>query len=290
MNDGSLPEPTTDPGATDDGAQLEPPPPPPHRLAVPVGLLAAAVLVLLDQVTKQIAEAVLVRGRFVPWIGPDIGWQLVYNPGGAFGIPAPHWLFLLVTIGVVVLVARVLPRTPTLLGAAAYGLLLGGAIGNVLDRLLRAGGEGFGRGHVVDFVAWGTFPRFNVADSAITVGFVLLVLALLQEERRAAEVMRSAERGQGSSDTSDRAGAEHPHQAAADAAADGSDRPSPTATDEVPGVIPGDLPGETPAEPPADTPPETRGDAPNGTTAGTTPGSERPEPDPTDDGGRGPGS
>lgn len=153
----------------------------------------AVGLVLLDQLTKQFVESVLDPGRFVPWLGPDIGWQLVYNPGGAFGLPAPHWLFLVVTVGVVVLVARVLPRAPTALAASAYGMLLAGAVGNVLDRLLRPGGEGFGSGYVVDFVAWGSFPRFNVADSAITVGFVLLVLALVQEERRAAAVQVAAE-------------------------------------------------------------------------------------------------
>lgn len=185
MNDGPAPEPETDPGDLADGAAHDPTVLPPHRWAVPVGLLVATVLVAVDQLTKQLAEEVLEPGRFVPWIGSGVGWQLVFNPGGAFGIPAPHWLFLLVTVGVVVLVARVLPRTPTLLSAAAYGLLLGGAIGNVLDRLFKAGGEGFGTGYVVDFVAWGSFPRFNVADSAITVGFVLLVVALLLEERRA---------------------------------------------------------------------------------------------------------
>ena len=159
--------------------------PKPHPHAVPIGLAVAVVLVVLDQVTKEMAEALLVPGRFVPWLGPHIGWQLVYNPGGAFGIAAPHWLFLVVTVGVVVLVARVLPKAPTKVTATAYGMLLAGALGNGLDRLLRPGGEGFGTGYVVDFVAWGTFPRFNVADSAITVGFVLLVFALLQEERRA---------------------------------------------------------------------------------------------------------
>ena len=232
---------------------------------MPVGLLVAVVLVLLDQLTKQLAESILVPGRFVPWIGSDIGWQLVYNPGGAFGIPAPHWLFLLVTVGVVVLVARVLPRTPTLLAAAAYGLLLGGAIGNVLDRLLRAGGEGFGTGHVVDFVAWGTFPRFNVADSAITVGFVLLVFALLQEERQAAQALHAASQEQGSPHVPDQIAVEHRDPAAADAPPDSSFGPSPTA---------GEAPGDTPDE-----------------RTGDTPQAERPDPDPGGDGGgRGPGS
>jgi signal peptidase II len=175
------------------GRRSDPPEPAPHPKAVAIGLAVSAVLVLLDQVTKEVAETLLVPGRFVPWLGPNVGWQLIYNPGGAFGIAAPHWLFLIVTVGVVVLVARVLPKAPTKVAAIAYGMLLAGAIGNVLDRLLRPGGDGFGTGYVVDFVAWGSFPRFNVADSAITVGFVLLVLALLQEERRAASEQASAD-------------------------------------------------------------------------------------------------
>ena len=165
-------------------------PQPPLRTAHPhatvVGLGVACLVVILDQITKEFAEAVLERGEFVPWIGDHIGWELVYNPGAAFGIPAPWWVFLVVTAVVTVIVLRTLPRTPTLLLACAYGLLLAGALGNVIDRLLRPGfpeGPSFGGGHVVDFVAWGSFPRFNLADSAITVGFVLLVLGLYREER-----------------------------------------------------------------------------------------------------------
>jgi hypothetical protein len=60
--------------------------------------------------------------------------------------------------------------------------LLGGALGNVVDRVVRVGDPGdpqWLHGHVVDFVAWGSFPRFNVADSAITIGLALLVLDML---------------------------------------------------------------------------------------------------------------
>ena len=155
-------------------------------MAIPVGLIVAAALVVLDQGTKELAEMLLRPGVFVPWLGSRVGWQLVYNPGGAFGVPAPSWLFLGVTAIVTVIVARALPRTTSLLHAAAYGLLLAGALGNVIDRLFRAGPpsrSGFADGYVVDFVAWGSFPRFNLADSAITVGFTLLVLVLWQEER-----------------------------------------------------------------------------------------------------------
>lgn len=159
-----------------------------HPAALRVGVAIAAVLVVLDQLTKQYVESVLERGEFISFIGPYVGWQLVYNPGGAFGLPAPTWLFLVVTVVVTVIVLRTLPHTPSLLPAVAYGMLLAGALGNALDRLLRPSvtgvNEGFFSGDVVDFVAWGTFPRFNVADSAITVGLVLLVLAFILEERR----------------------------------------------------------------------------------------------------------
>ena len=153
-------------------------------LPVQLGLMVAAIGVVLDQATKELAEAWLRTSEYVPWIGEHVGWQLVYNPGGAFGLPAPPWVFLIVTLLVVGIVARTLPATQRLLPATAYGLLLAGALGNMVDRLLRGGDDGFLGGHVVDFVAWGQWPRFNVADSAISIGFVLLVVALWREERR----------------------------------------------------------------------------------------------------------
>lgn len=156
---------------------------PADGLALRVGLLLAAAGIVLDQATKLVAEEVLTRGVFVPFLGPSVGWQLVYNPGAAFGLPAPPWLFLIVTVLVVTIVVRSLPGTRSFLQATAYGMLLAGALGNLVDRLLRAQ-DGFLSGEVVDFVAWGTFPRFNLADAWITVGFALLVGALFLEERR----------------------------------------------------------------------------------------------------------
>lgn len=162
-------------------------PRPAWRFPVVFGLLVAAAVIVLDQATKVLAEHHLDLGEFVPLIGDAVGWQLVYNPGAAFGMPVPVWVLLIVTLLIVAIVARALPRTESLLQAAAYGLLLAGGLGNGIDRLVRPNriGEvtGFFQGDVVDFVAWGTFPRFNVADSAITVGFVLLTVALWLEER-----------------------------------------------------------------------------------------------------------
>jgi signal peptidase II len=175
-------------------------------LAVQVGLLVAFGLIVLDQATKEVAERLLRPGEYVPLLSDGIGWQLVYNPGGAFGLPAPSWVFFLVTAIVVVIVARTLTSTTSMLQATAYGLLLSGALGNLVDRIFRPGDpDGFvlTDGFVVDFVAWGSFPRFNVADSAITVGFVLLVIALWREERAAARVEMEEARTHGEAPADD---------------------------------------------------------------------------------------
>jgi signal peptidase II len=175
---------------------------------VRVGLLVATAFIVLDQATKELAEALLEPATFVSLIGDGVGWQLVYNPGGAFGLPAPAWLFIVVTVVVTAIVARTLPHTRSYLQASAYGLLLAGALGNAIDRVVRpstTGRDGFFDGEVVDFVAWGTFPRFNVADSAITVGFVLLVVALWREEREHAREGTAPAAEAGATDDPERA-------------------------------------------------------------------------------------
>lgn len=156
------------------------------RRGLAVGLAVAAVLVVVDQVTKAYVEATLVPGEFVPWLSDTIGWQLVRNDGAAFGMPLPAWVFPVVTVVVTVVVVRSLPMLGRMTPVVGYGLLLGGALGNVVDRVVRPGDPGdppWLHGHVVDFVAWGTFPRFNVADSAITVGLALLILDMLVASR-----------------------------------------------------------------------------------------------------------
>lgn len=150
-------------------------------------LLVSVVVavVVADQVVKRLALARLEPGVFVPLIGSRIGWQLVFNPGAAFGLPLPPVVFPLVTLLVLVLVVRSLSDGPASLLVGSQSLIVGGAIGNLVDRIVRAEEGALFSGHVVDFVAWGSFPRFNVADAAITVGVALVVLALMLEERRA---------------------------------------------------------------------------------------------------------
>lgn len=146
--------------------------------AVTVGVLVAAIGLLLDQATKALALAALVVGETVDLPGP-LFLQLTFNPGAAFGIPAPWWLILVVTVAVIALVAVNLPRSSTAAEPFAYGLLAAGALGNVTDRLVRPHPDGLGRGEVVDFIASDFWPTFNVADVCISVGFGLLVVAAL---------------------------------------------------------------------------------------------------------------
>jgi len=151
-------------------------------------VLVAFAVVALDRFTKELVLVLLEPGRFVPLLGDGVGWQLVFNPGAAFGVDLPPVVFPVVTAVLIVVVLRSLVEDVHPVAVAAQGLVLGGAIGNVVDRLTRPGdGTPIG-GFVVDFVAWGSFPRFNVADASITVGvslFILVTLLVERQERRA---------------------------------------------------------------------------------------------------------
>lgn len=145
--------------------------------------MVAFPLIVLDQFVKELALALLDPGRFEAFLGPSIGWQLVFNPGASFGIRLPPIVFPLVTLFLVVMVVRALSAPIRLRSVVAQGLVLGGAIGNLIDRLIRDGDGSVIGGYVVDFVAWGSFPRFNIADACITVGVALFVLFTFLDER-----------------------------------------------------------------------------------------------------------
>jgi signal peptidase II len=151
---------------------------PPHRLVYLVWATVAGIWLVLDQATKLLAVAALSQ-RSVDLGVLDL--RLVRNPGGAFGIPGFPGLFILVTVVVLTLVARALPRTDRLSQAAAFGLLTGGALGNVVDRITRA--PGFPSGHVVDFIDLRWWPVFNLADVGIVVGAASLFVLLQAAER-----------------------------------------------------------------------------------------------------------
>lgn len=140
--------------------------------ALAVTATVAAAAIAADQVTTTWALAHLHRP--VHLIGP-LGLALQFNSGTAFSLLRGAGVWIVPVLLAVAAVLAVLAwRTRRLLPAVAYGLVLGGALGNLADRLVRGHG-----GDVVDFVTLSHWPTFNVADACITVGVVLLVAALL---------------------------------------------------------------------------------------------------------------
>ncbi len=143
-------------------------------------LAIGAVWVLLDQLTKTWAESALTARPPMRVLGELLQLRLLYNPGASFSMgTGSTWVFtLLASIVVVVLIWQ--SRDVAHPGWRwAFGLLLGGAGGNLVDRLFRSPGPG--RGHVVDFIELPNFPVFNVADIGITGAAVLIVLLALRE-------------------------------------------------------------------------------------------------------------
>jgi signal peptidase II len=149
-----------------------------------LSLAVAAVLVAADQLTKSWAVAELDHRNI------DLFWtlrlNLTFNSGMAFsqgeGLGP---LIGLLALGVVVVLLISLRTAGSRLAAVAVGLVIGGALGNVLDRLFRRG-DGFLRGEVVDFIDLQWWPVFNVADIGVTVGGALLLLASVRGSRPAA--------------------------------------------------------------------------------------------------------
>lgn len=133
-------------------------------------------VLLLDQLTKVVALRELSETERVPLVGDLLGLRLVFNPGAALSIAnGQTWLLTVVATVVVVVVVRASRRLGSRGWAVALGLLLGGALGNLVDRFFRE--PGFARGHVVDFLAYGNVFVGNVADIAI-VGAAGLIMLL----------------------------------------------------------------------------------------------------------------
>ncbi|RSZ62761.1 signal peptidase II [Corynebacterium hylobatis] len=147
--------------------------------------MAVIILVVaaIDQATKAIMLAWLEPGVPVPVIGDWLRFLLLFNPGAAFSMGENStWLFTTIQLTFVTGVAIAAPRIRYRWQALGLALIAGGALGNLLDRLFRE--PGFWFGHVVDFISVGGFAVFNIADSAITVGVVVFVIAMFVDERR----------------------------------------------------------------------------------------------------------
>ena len=142
---------------------------------VAIVVLSGAVLAV-DQVTKTLALDRLSSGP-VHLFGP-FSFALAFNTGVAFSLLAGFGVPILLAVFALVVVLAYFGRgAPSLPAAIGVGLVLGGAVGNLLDRIFRSGGA------VVDFIHTGFWPTFNVADSAIVGGCALLALSFERRSR-----------------------------------------------------------------------------------------------------------
>lgn len=156
-------------------------------------LLASAIVLgvlALDQLSKWWAVSQLPNDP-LRLVGDDVGFVLVRNTGSAFSLFQAFTPFLaVIAIVVTAVLVRTVRRTRDTLMVVGLSLVLGGALGNLVDRLFRT--PGFLKGAVVDFVHVGDFPTFNVADSAITIGAVLIVIWAVRADMRERREERDA--------------------------------------------------------------------------------------------------
>jgi signal peptidase II len=161
---------------------------PPLRAAAAGTTIAilAAVVLAADQFSKHLAIEGLTPGTTRPVLGDLLQWHLVYNPGAAFSLgEGVTWIFTLaMAVVAAVIVWLAVTRIRSRVWAVVLGLLLGGVLGNLVDRVFRE--PGFAVGHVVDFILtpwmwfWTTPAIYNVADMFIvTMMISVAVLTLI---------------------------------------------------------------------------------------------------------------
>jgi signal peptidase II len=137
-------------------------------------LTVAAVVLVLDIITKVLAVKLLTPGQPVPIIDDTVTWTLVRNSGAAFSMATGYtWMLTLIATGVVAGIFWMGRRLVSPWWAIGLGMILGGATGNLVDRFFRSPGPL--QGHVVDFLSIGWWPVFNVADPSVVGGAFLLV-------------------------------------------------------------------------------------------------------------------
>lgn len=149
------------------------------RALVILGVVALVVY-LVDQIAKVLVVANLYEGQRVEVLGQLLQFNFVKNAGAAFSIGSGStWIFSIVGVGVLGFVIWYAPRIRSAAWAVLFGLLLGGLLGNLTDRLFRE--PGFGVGHVVDFLQIPLLPAiFNLADVAIVSSMVLFLILTIR--------------------------------------------------------------------------------------------------------------
>ena len=142
-------------------------------------LLIALPVIVVDRITKAWAEANLQLGQPQEILGSFLQFNLVYNPGAAFSIfTDATWVFTVFAISFSVFLIVFAGRIVRLPWKIAAGLGLGGAIGNLIDRIVNE--PGIAQGHVVDFIMIPYWPIFNIADSSMSIAVVIIIIASLR--------------------------------------------------------------------------------------------------------------
>lgn len=188
-------EPVTDPVASEvEVADPVEPVPRRHPYAALFALVATSVAVV-DQATKAWALRVLVDGP-IPLVG-SFRLRLAFNDGAAFSlIPGRTTLVALLALVVTLFVVRAGLRAERPAWAVAFGLIVGGACGNLIDRVVR--GDGILDGWVVDFFDLQWWPVFNVADVGISLGVVAVLWLVLREPAERSREPEGSQEPQGS--------------------------------------------------------------------------------------------
>ncbi len=146
-----------------------------------VFVIALAVVVILDQLTKALMRDLLADGRSITVIPGVVDFHLIHNEGAAFGLGSGFaWLYVIIALAIVIgCILYVVLGRPHLPLAITLGVVAGGGIGNVIDRIATGGVTDFIMPTFIDFAV------FNVADIAITCGFIVAVILFwVQETRR----------------------------------------------------------------------------------------------------------
>ncbi len=170
----------TDELAADAALPLPPTPRRPRRrvlLALFAGFAVFAYT--LDQLTKLWVTSSMVEGERIPVLPPVLHWYFIRNSGAAFSIGENvTWVFSIIMAAVSIAILFQVRKLGSAWWSLALGLLLGGALGNLTDRLFRE--PSFGMGHVVDFIQLPNFAIFNIADSAVVSAVAIICILTLR--------------------------------------------------------------------------------------------------------------
>ncbi|MFO7690192.1 MAG: signal peptidase II [Cryobacterium sp.] len=150
------------------------------RALIVLALIALGIYAL-DQISKVLVVDMMTEGQIVRVLGDVLQLHFVRNPGAAFSLASGStWIFSIIAAGVVVFIVWFARRIRSFAWAVVFGLLLGGVLGNLTDRLLRE--PSFGLGHVIDFLStpWLLPAIYNVADMSIVSSMIIFMILTIR--------------------------------------------------------------------------------------------------------------